>query len=79
MAFQTQIPKKEVRGTATVVSGDTTVAVSLTMPTASYVVLLTPDLDVGVFATGKTTTGFTVNLSASQTVDTHIDYIAKQI
>jgi len=79
MAFQTIIKKKEVRGTATVASGDTTVSVSLTMPSTDYVVLLTPDTDVGVYATNKTTSGFTINLSASQTSDVKVDYIAKEI
>ena len=79
MAFQTIIKKKEVGGTATVASGDTTVSVSLTMPSTDYVVLLTPDTDVGVYVTNKTTSGFTINLSASQTSDVKVDYIAKEI
>jgi len=79
MAFQTIIKKKEVRGTVTIPAGNTSVDVSLTMPTTDYVVLLTPDTDVGVYVTNKSTTGFTINLNSSKSVDVKIDYFVKEI
>ena len=74
MAFKTEIKHFTASGTATITSGNTSVVVSLALPT-SYSVVVTPDQNTGVYVTNKTTTGFQINIPSSLTSDVNIDYI----
>ena len=71
-------PAVSKQGRATVVAGQTTVAVTFAQPmvNTNYSVAFAPSAGVGVWYTAKGITGFTVNISAAQGADMTVDWRA---
>jgi hypothetical protein len=79
MAFLNPQTKRVVAGKITIPANQTSVNVSLGLILRDYAVVLTPEINRTCWVTNKTTSGFTINISSSNTSDFVVYYIVKEI
>jgi len=79
MAFLNPQTKRVVAGKVVIPATQTSVNVSLGLVLRDYAVVLTPEINRTCWVTNKTASGFTVNVSLTNTSDFVVYYIVKEI
>jgi hypothetical protein len=79
MAFLNPQTKRVIAGKVIIPANQTSVNVSLGLILRDYAVVLTPEINRTCWVTNKTTSGFTINVSSSNTNDFVVYYIVKEI